>query len=130
MPTPVLDRLIRKLDRGFTDSDVKDAVKAAFIKGEKEIFSSGSSWQGRRWKGLSAPYKERKRGGKIGVSTGALRRSLTGGAGFLQRANKREFELGSRLEYAAAFNSERECLYADPDALTEAYQRGLFERGA
>lgn len=128
MPTPTLDRILRKLDRGFTDTDVKEAVKAAFVKGSKEIFSSGSSWQGRRWKGLSAPYKERKRGGKIGVSTGALRRSLTGGGGFVQRANKREFELGSRLEYAAAFNEERECLFADPDALTDAYAHGLFGR--
>lgn len=127
MPTPTIDRLISRLNKGFTEPTIKRAVTERFKEGEKKMFNSSSTWQGRRWKPVDIATRDRKRGSKVGFDTGTLYRSLTGGGGFIERAAKRQIVLGTRVPYAAEFDAERPCLFADPEALAQAYTDGLFE---
>ena len=123
-----LDRLINRLNKGFTEPTIKRAVTERFKEGEKKMFNSSSTWQGRRWKPVDIATRDRKRGNKVGFDTGTLYRSLTGGGGFIERAAKRQIVLGTRVPYAAEFDARAALSVRGPRGVgTGFYTDGLFE---
>lgn len=94
---------IEKVERGvldLRDLGTWDWVEREFYQVVKEQFASeGGAGQSGKWKGLSHPYAEIKTrtygDNGILVASGAMYRSLTGGAGAIVDKQAQEMTLGS-----------------------------------
>ena len=99
---PPLKELQFKLSRfseGISDfAPMFLRIGAVFRAQEKEQFKSEGALGAGRWAPLSPDYKAWKArkypGRKIGVLTGALQRSMTGGAGYSQRVTRTNASFG------------------------------------
>jgi phage gpG-like protein len=111
---------LSRFSKGISDwSPMFKRIGGVFRAQEKDQFRSEGALGGGRWKALSPEYKawkERKYPGrKIGVLTGALQKSMTGGSGYSEHvtATTASFGLddGSKAApYAKYFAAERPVL--------------------
>lgn len=113
--------------------DIRQAVIAAFKNGTTEMFKREGYFDPqrgtfRRWRPLTVPYKARKQArgqsSRIGVRTGALRRSLTRSPAV--SATPGRIRMGTKLSYAEHFARRRPVYYADAEAYAVAIRRAVL----
>jgi hypothetical protein len=119
-PIKELNFKITRFTEGVTDfRGLWSALAELFKREMGEQFETEGSISGGRWAPLTEPYKKWKQehypGRKIGVLTGALRSSMTGGGGWSQTITKRAASFGMSSSsqarpYASAFDERRKVI--------------------
>ena len=148
-PIKELHFRIRRFTEGVSDMRGLFSALAELFKREMgEQFETEGGVSGGRWAPLTEPYKKWKQanypGRKIGVLTGALRSSMTGGGGYSERIGKRQATFGmssssQARSYAPFFDERRKVIRLTPQqgrdwqkvthAWLVAEQRGAFGSG-
>jgi len=123
---------IDEFNKGITDWTVPlTACGELFRRQMMEVFTSEGGASGEQWEDLSEPYatwkEENYPGMPIGVLTGALMESMTGGEGWSQNIEKTRADYGmspdsDAADYGAAFAEVRPVIRMRPE-WGESYRR-------
>lgn len=96
------DHLLRVAARSQDLRPAARQIRDLLTKGNAANFASQGSAFG-TWPPLAASTQERKRGGDIGVRSGAMKASLEGGRGRSTSATKTQVKVGTKVWYARFF---------------------------